>query len=66
MAYAAKYEKGDVIIHNGQYVTIRRVRDRENDTPEYKLSVNGRVRWKDSAMIDRHSRRFKLPNNDYE
>jgi len=66
MGYTAKYNRGHVIIHNGQYVTVRRVREREGDTPEYKLSVNGRVRWKDAAVVDRHSTEFKLPHQQYE
>lgn len=51
-SYNNQHSKGDAIIHNGRYVVIRAVRVEKGET-QYKISVNGRVRWKSAALIDR-------------
>jgi len=49
--YQPKFEPGEEIIMDGAFYTILDLR-RENNEPEYKMAMKGRIRWKSASHID--------------
>jgi len=49
--YQTKFEPGQEIIMAGTFYTILDLR-RENDEPEYKMAIKGRIKWIDATDID--------------
>jgi len=61
LSYQPKFEPGDTFTIEDKYLTVMDVRD--EDEVEYQLSINGRIRWKSSALIDRDAKAYH-PNDN--
>lgn len=49
--YQPKFDPGQEILMDGAFYTILDLR-RENDEPEYKMAVKGRIKWIAASEID--------------
>jgi hypothetical protein len=56
LSYQPKFEEGDMFTLESKFHTVMGVR--ETDEVEYRLSVNGRDRWKSASLIDRDAKLY--------